>query len=298
MLTQHPLIFNLTSSPLINKNLLTQCNGKLGEVIFKQFPDGENYIRINTNIKNKDIVLIESMNQANDKIVALQFFAKLAKELGARSIGLVAPYLGYMRQNKAYNSNEVVSAKYLGNIISEHFDWLITVYPHHARDNQDTSFFSIPTNYINIENLIANWIKEKYNNFFLVGPDQGSNSLITNIAKKINCPYTVFKKTTINDSSIKIDAPTLNEFQQKVPIVIDDIITTGNTLLHTVNILKQADFPPPVCILIHPLFVNKLPQMDVQEIVTCNTITHSTNAIDLSREVGIAISHLLPQQTY
>ena len=125
-----PIIFYLFDKhPCINK-LKNEYKYEIGELNFRSFPDGESYIKFKTDIKNKDIILFNSLNNPNEKVIPLIFAAEIAKNLGAKSVGLCAPYLSYMRQDNIFNPGEVITSKYFAKLLSSYFDYLITVDPH------------------------------------------------------------------------------------------------------------------------------------------------------------------------
>jgi hypothetical protein len=81
-------------------------------------------------VKDRDIVLVCTLNDPDSKTLALLFAARNAKELGARSVGLVAPYLGYMRQDRRFREGEAITSAHFAALVSSSFDWLVTVDPH------------------------------------------------------------------------------------------------------------------------------------------------------------------------
>ena len=109
----------------------------------RNFPDGESYFRVLENVKGKEVIIICTLNDPNHKTVELVLLNKTLRENGAARVGLVAPYLPYMRQDKQFNPGEGISAKYYASIISENFSWFITADPHLHRISRLSSVFSI-----------------------------------------------------------------------------------------------------------------------------------------------------------
>jgi len=95
----------------------------------KRFPDNELDIQFPVEVAGRRIVLVQSLYNPNEKITELLFIARTARELGAREIVLVAPYLAYMRADKRFHEREVISARVLASILSDSVDHIITVDP-------------------------------------------------------------------------------------------------------------------------------------------------------------------------
>ena len=127
----------------------------------RQFPDGELYVRIDTEVAGHDVVLVGSLHEPGDKFLLIAFLASTARDLGARRVGLVAPYLAYMRQDSRFNPGEGVTAKYFGRLLSSVVDWLVTVDPHlHRLDSLD-HVYTIPTTIARSAPAIAAWVEQQ-----------------------------------------------------------------------------------------------------------------------------------------
>jgi len=108
----------------------------------RQFPDGELYVRIDGELGD-DAVIVG--NASSDNFLRVAFLAGTARDLGARRVGLVAPYLAYMRQDSRFKPGEGVTASYFGRLLSSTVDWLVTVDPHLHRFDSLAGVYTIPT---------------------------------------------------------------------------------------------------------------------------------------------------------
>lgn len=280
---------------IVNK-IQKQTNIKLGNFTLRQFPDGETYLKLSDNIANKNIILFFSLNNPNNKIADLLFFAQTCKQQGANHVGLVAPYLCYMRQDQQFNPGEAVTSKFFAKFISDNFDWLITVDPHLHRYKSMHEIYSIPSKIVPAATKIACWIKDNLANPILIGPDQESEQWVKKIADLAKIEYTILTKQRLSDTIVKISIPNPQLLSNKQPVIVDDIISTGNTLLKTIEHLKTLNTMPPICIGVHAIFANdaydKLIQAGAVKIITCNTIKHQSNLIDLSDLLADAVSQV------
>ncbi len=257
----------------------------VGKMKVHRFPDKESLVQIDTDIRGKDVLLMCSLDRPDSKTMSILFFSKTAKELGAKSVGLIAPYLGYMRQDARFKEGEAVTSNIYANILSQHFDRLVTVDPHLHRYNDMSEIYSIPTKVIHAAEAVGDWIKNNVMKPVLIGPDSESDQWARDIAGRIVAPYIILKKTRYGDRDVEISAPELKSYPDYTPVLVDDIISTAHTMASTVKLLIGAGAKKPVCVGIHAVFAedafNILNTSGASNIVTCNTIAHETNRIDI-----------------
>lgn len=281
-----PIIFSLfPPSKLFTKVAETNSALEIGDALLEEFPDKETYLKINSNVKDRTVIVMTSFNNVNNKILPLLFFSRTAKELGAKEVGLVAPYLAYMRQDKRFSEGECVSSRCFSALLSQYFDWLVTIDPHLHRYKNLAEIYTIPTVTLHAEDKINEWIVNNLKNPIIIGPDIESKQWAESIARKSNIPYVILEKTRHGGTEVEVSIPTLHKLKFDTVVLIDDIISTGNTMIETIKHLKKLKIKSIVCIGIHALFTKDayetLKRNDVS-VITCNTIDHETNAIDVS----------------
>ncbi|HCC3243560.1 TPA: ribose-phosphate pyrophosphokinase [Legionella pneumophila] len=281
-----PLIFSLFDSSEIAKRLQEVLQVDVGDVTFHRFPDTEWYLKINSEVTNRSLIVVDSLNEPDEKILPLLFFAKTAKELGAQKIGLIAPYLSYLRQDKRFHEGEGITSRYFADILSSSFDWLMTIDPHLHRYHSLDEIYSIPTFVLHATGIIATWIKNHVPKPILIGPDMESEQWVADIAEKGSFPYAILEKVRRGDKEVAISMPFIPELESSTPVLVDDIISTARTMVETVKQLQQAGVKSVICIGVHALFAKEayslLSGMKGVHIITCNTIRHKTNAMDVS----------------
>ena len=288
------LLFSLFTDPTFSEKIRIGLQCVEGELILHQFPDEENSITINSDVKNKNIILLANIEKPNQKILTLLFFAELAKELGAKSITLVVPYLAYMRQDNRFHPGEGVSSKYFAKLLSYYFDSIITIDPHLHRFHTLNELFTIPGVVLHATKPIAQWIKSRVTQPLVIGPDNESKQWAEEIAHYTGAPFVILSKTRKDDRSVTVKLPNLDRYKHHTPVLVDDIISTGKTMIEAVKELRLLKMREPVCIAVHGVFAGSahqdLLEAHVNKVVTCNTIKHITNEIDIS---GLIIDHLL-----
>jgi ribose-phosphate pyrophosphokinase len=280
------IIFALPDNEMLAKSMMTKMNAETGELIIRRFPDGESYVRVISNVLDREVVLVCTLHKPDDKILSLLFLAKNLKTLGAKKVTLVAPYLAYMRQDTKFNPGEAITSEYFAKLISSFADELITIDPHLHRRHSMAEIYSIPCKVLHAFELISKYIKDKIENPLLIGPDSESEQWVSEAAKNINAPFIILQKERFGDKDVKITMPELEKYKNHTPILIDDIISTAQTMIETVKHLKIVGMKAPVCIGVHAVFSGNafedLKNSGAGEIITCNTINHSSNQIDIS----------------
>lgn len=292
-----PIIVSLFDAHPCLNSVAEHLNAELADIKLRFFPDGETYIKFKTNLEGRDVIFLNSLDKPNNKFLSLLLACETARELGAKSVGICAPYLSYMRQDKQFTPGEGITSKYFAKLLSQHFDWLVTVDPHLHRYNKLSEIYTIPTKTLHAAELISDWIAKEISNPVLIGPDSESDQWVSEIASKNNLPFLILAKERFDDYHVSISMPDLEKYESHQPVLIDDIISTGKTILETIKHINQLNLIDPICIGVHAIFANnayeQLQQAKTKQIITCNTIEHSSNLIDLSELLADGIAALL-----
>ena len=125
-----PLIVALPGNEGLAQRLAEGLDGEVARTEFRRFPDGESYARIDTQVQGRSVILACTFDRPDEKFLMLTFAAATARELGAVRIGLVAPYLCYLRQDQRFRPGEAVTSRLFARMVSGTFDWLVTIDPH------------------------------------------------------------------------------------------------------------------------------------------------------------------------
>ena len=290
-----PIIFTLPDYEYITNLLLKNLGFEKSNVEFGSYPDGESHIRILSDVKDKEVYLVCSMDKINNVIMNLIFFAETAREFGATKVNLIAPYLGYMRQDKRFNEGEAITSNIFAKMLSQYIDSLITIDPHLHRHKSLDEIYTIPSKVLHAADPVAQWIKNNIKNPLLVGPDEESGQWVSDIAVKAGAPFIVLSKIRRGDRDVEVSVPEVDKYKDHTPVLVDDIISTARTMIETVKHLNKAGLKKTVCIGIHAAFVDNaykdLKDSNVENIVTCNTIPHKSNAIDISGILSDAVKN-------
>lgn len=277
-----------------NEALATRLRGETGRAAlrleYRRFPDGESYVRFEGEMRGADVVLVCTLNEPDVKTVPLLFAARTARELGAARVGLVAPYLAYMRQDRRFKDGEAIASKHYAALLSAAFDWLVTADAHLHRHASLGEVYSIPAMNVAAAPAVAAWISANVSRPLVLGPDEESRQWAAQVAAACGAPHTVMSKTRLGDRKVEIHAPRLDEWADRTPVLIDDIVSSARTMALAAERIRQAGLAAPVCVAVHAVFapgaMDALRTAGVSAIVTTNTIAHETNRIDLAHLIA------------
>ncbi|MEZ5984085.1 MAG: ribose-phosphate pyrophosphokinase [Parvularculaceae bacterium] len=296
-MTFDPLIVNLPRNARMAKNLARTLQWKRGALVARRFPDGETYVRLVGDVAGKDVILVDTLVRPDAKFLRLIFAAAAARENGAKSVGLVAPYLAYMRQDRRFKPGEAVTSRHFAAALDPWIDWLVTVDPHLHRITALSEIYSIPAHVVHASPAVSRWIRENVENPLLIGPDDESRQWVENAAQKIGAPFLILEKTRSGDRDVQVTVPQVEKWRRHTPVLLDDIISTGRTMIETIGHLKEAGMRAPVSVAVHGVFATgayeELRSAGAGRIATTNTITHESNAIDIASLLGDAIKSML-----
>ncbi len=281
------LITSCGNSEKIAKAVAKALHTSYSPVFISDFPDGDLYLKFNTAVKGKTVVIVHSFQpHSNESLLRIIFAAETAKDLGAKKVILVAPYLAFLRQDARFHPGEAISSKIMAKHLSTCIDKIITIDGHLHRYRTLGALFSIPGKDLTANSLIADYIKKNIkNDIVIVGPDWESFQWAERIATKIGAPVTVFEKTrhTSRKVSVKMIKPI--SLKGKHVIIVDDIISTGHTVIEAAKLAYAQGAKDVSTIAVHGLFVEnalaKLKKAKLKHIVTTNCIEHPTNKIEV-----------------
>lgn len=292
-----PLIFALEPHPL-QISLAKLLNAEPGKFDTRQFPDGESYLRILSPVAERSCLIIADLSQPNAKYLPLIFLLNTLRELGAASVGLIAPYLSYMRQDCRFIEGDAITSKIFAQDLSHHMDWLVTVDPHLHRYHTLDEIYHVPSAVVQGAPALARWLREK-KDLLLIGPDAESEQWVSDIAKQCGHPFAIGTKQRYGDRKVKITLPDIEAYSSHTAVIIDDVISSGYTILECINTLKTKGFVHIQCAAVHGIFADgvdtNLISAGLEALVTTNTIVHHTNAIDMAPLLVTAVEAFISE---
>lgn len=273
---------------------------RVGRLDWRRFPDGESLVAIDDQLAGADVVMVASLHHPDEMALAMRFAAETAREFGARSVGLVAPYLAYMRQDVRFHAGEAVSAPLFAGFISQSFDWLATVDPHLHRIRALEDVYTIPARNVAAAPVIAEWIRHEVRDPILIGPDSESEQWVAAIAALAGAPHQVLEKQRLGDRDVHVSLPDAALAQGRTPVIVDDIVSSGRTLMETLGHMRRLGLSPATCIATHAVFAGdayaQLQAAGAARVVSTDTIAHPSNAISVAGILAEATTRMLAHE--
>ena len=296
-----PLLVPLQDTAQISGPLASALDAETADIDLRRFPDGETYLRFDTLPEGRDVILLAGLCHPDAKLPTLVFAAQTARALGAASVGLVAPYLPYMRQDRVFRPGEAVTSVQFAKLVSSCVDWLVTIDPHLHRWHALSDIYDIPARAAHAAPAMAAWISREVDHPLLIGPDAESEQWVSEIAALAGVDHIVLTKTRHGDRDVDIFLPDLEKWRNHTPVIVDDTISTAATMTAVVRQIVQQRLRGPVCCAVHGIFADNAEEALIQagaaRVVTSNTISHRSNSIDVSALLATAASDLLKAAT-
>ncbi|MCB1377183.1 MAG: ribose-phosphate diphosphokinase, partial [Alphaproteobacteria bacterium] len=233
------VLFSFPEQNELGARLTPLVQARPGRLDWRRFPDGESLVTIENAIDGESVAFVASLHRPDEAALALRFAAATAREFGARRVGLIAPYLAYMRQDKRFHAGEAISAPLFARFLEESFDWLVTADPHLHRNPELSSLYRIPATRVVTAPLVAQWIRDNVMDALLIGPDSESEQWVSDIAQRANLPHQVLNKIRHGDRDVEVSLPDVESARGRTPVIVDDIVSSGRTMIETLGHLKR-----------------------------------------------------------
>ena len=290
------VVFSISSNKQLAKDFAKFWNCQFGKVEVKKFADGEVLVKPLTNVENKDIIVIESTaKKPNDHIFQILMLLDSIKRNNAKSVTLIIPYLGYSRQERINYPNEPISCEVMAKVLeTSKYDKLMSLDLHHPVIE---SFFSrgiknIPTTEI-FANYYFSYLKDNgYNteDVAVVSPDHGSNFRADSLVFRLRGSKKVILDKVRPEPDLVEHLEINGDVKGKICIIIDDIISTGNTITSSTKLLYKAGAKAVLVGASHGVFSNdaieNMKKAGVKDIAV-------TNSIEQGKIEGVTVLDIL-----
>jgi ribose-phosphate pyrophosphokinase len=253
-----PKIFAGSSNRELAKAISQKAKIQLGDMELGQFSDGEIDVWVKDDVNNSNVFILQSnSNPVNDNIIELALIADALRRSGAHKITAVIPYFGYSRKEKQSRSGEPVSAKVVADLIVGTGINKVVCLDLHA--DAIVGFFNVPVIYLTALNVLAEKIKkEKLINPIVVSPDTGGVKRARNFASLLNAPLAVMEKHRHVNKRDKMEILSMSgEVAGDTAILIDDVISTGGTIIENALALKEKGVKKIMVCATHGVFAGK-----------------------------------------
>lgn len=264
-------------------------------IVRHRFPDGELKLKLPPQLPER-VVLLRGLQQPNEKLVELLLVAPAARELGARHLTLVAPYLAYMRQDMAFTPGEVVSQRVIGGFLAGLFDAVITVDPHLHRVATLGEAIPIPDPvWISGAPALADWIARERPGALLLGPDEEAGQWVSQAAARIGHDSAVCRKVRHGDRAVAVELPEV-DLRGRSVVILDDMASTGHTVAQAARLALAAGAASVDVAVTHALFAagaeQTLHEAGVGAVWSTDCIPHASNVVSMAPPLAQALRAL------
>ena len=279
-------IISTSSSRELSRKIAVELKCDLLDMEKKRFPDGEMYIRILGDFRDEDIVAIGNTRN-DDEIIEFLLMINAARENGAGKVIAVIPYFGYARQHMIYKSGEPISSMVMLNSIENFCDSLIVVEIH----DLGTARFSRRglKNVKIVEPLVKYYSDKKID--YVVSPDDGGLERAKELSGYLDAKSFNIDKNRIDSRTVTMTVPDIDVAGKNI-VLLDDMISTGGTIIKATNILKEKGAGKVYVSAIHGIFANgsydKISSI-AYDIVITDTIFGKWSKITVAGEVAEAV---------
>ncbi|MEE8402577.1 MAG: ribose-phosphate diphosphokinase [Candidatus Hydrothermarchaeaceae archaeon] len=285
------IIFGGSTCQSLAREVAGEAGCDLGKLTIKWFPDGERYIRVDSDVKGRDCIVMQSTSRPQDaNLLELLQLLDTLKENGAANIITVMPYFGYGRQDKIFKSGENVTSKTLAKHIEMNSDafYTINIHKKHIID-----FFKIPATELDATPILGEYFKTHgLKAPVVIGPDDGAERLAKGVADVIGCPFDYLQKTRLGPGKVEMK-PKKIDVKGKDVIIVDDIIDSGGTIVEAMKMLHSRGAANILVGTVHPVLtgnvISRLFSSGAADLVATNTINSQISYLTVSSLIAEAL---------
>ncbi|TFZ01141.1 ribose-phosphate pyrophosphokinase [Ramlibacter rhizophilus] len=289
------MVFTGNANPKLAAEIADHLKISLGAATVGRFSDGEVTVEINTNVRARDVFVIQpTCAPTNDSLMELLIMVDALKRASAERISAVIPYYGYARQDRRPRSSRVpISAKVVADLLQTVGVSRVLTMDLHA--DQIQGFFDIPVDNIYASPvLLADLRQQNYNDLIVVSPDVGGVVRARALAKQLGCDLAIIDKRRPKANVSEV-MHVIGEIDGRNCVIMDDMIDTAGTLVKAAEVLKERGARSVYAYCTHPIFsgpaierISKGEALD--EVVVTNTIplTDGARACTKIRQLSVA----------
>jgi ribose-phosphate pyrophosphokinase len=294
------MVFTGNANPALAEEIADHLGITLGAATVGRFSDGEVTVEINTNVRARDVFVVQSTcAPTNDNLMELLIMVDALKRASAERISAVIPYFGYARQDRRPRSTRVpISAKVVANLLQTVGVARVLTMDLHA--DQIQGFFDIPVDNIYASPVLLRDLRHKnYDDLIVVSPDVGGVVRARALAKQLGTDLAIIDKRRPRANVSEV-MHVIGEIEGRNCVIMDDMIDTAGTLLKGAEVLKARGARNVYAYCTHPIFSG--PALDriakgtvLDEVVVTNTIPLSDAARGCTKVRQLSVAPLIAE---
>lgn len=292
------IVFALTSSVGLAKEICEQAGLNLGDCEVKHFADGEIIVELNESVRGKNVYIVQSTsNPVSSNIMELLIAIDACKRASARSICAVVPYYGYARQDRKAKPRQPITSKLIADLLEKAGANRIITCELHATQIQ--GFFNIPADDISAIGIIAQYFVDKGmygDDIVVVSPDHGGTTRARKLAEMLHTSLAIIDKRRPRPNVAEA-MNLLGDVEGKKAIIIDDMVDTAGTLMTGIDMLYSKGATEVYTACVHGVLsgpaIERLKNSKIVEFVCTNTIDQSEKQPELDKMTVLSMGKIL-----
>ena len=271
------MVLTGTANPALAERIAEELGQPLCEVTVKRFADGEIFVRIDENVRGRDVFVIQPTSPPGDNTLELLLLIDAAKRASAARVTAVVPYFGYARQDRKDQPRVSIAAKLMANlIVAAGADRLITIDLH---QHQLQGFFDIPVDHLYASPVfMEHYRSTDKEDFVVVATGVGAAKMARGYAKRMGAGLAIIDKRRLGPNVAEV-VNVVGEVEGRRCLIPDDMVDTAGTMVNAVEALHERGATEVYCIATHPLLsgpaVERLSGADIVEIAVTDTVAIS-----------------------
>lgn len=287
-------IFSGNANPNLAQRIADYIGVPLGDVTVSSFPDGETFVKINENIRGRDVFIVQpTCPPSNHHLMELLIMVDAARRASARRITAVIPFFGYARQDRKDQPRVPITAKLVANIlVAAGVNRVITVDLH---AQQVAGFFDIPVDHLYAKPVLIEYLRAKnLENLVVVSPDVGGLKMASAYSQAMGCGLAIVAKRRLSATEIEAQY-VIGDVEGKNVLLVDDLTETAGTLTSAAKILKKHGalkiYAGVSHAVLSDLALERLRNSEIEELITTNSVPVRSG--DISNIQVLCIAELL-----
>ncbi|HYA49684.1 MAG TPA: ribose-phosphate pyrophosphokinase [Streptosporangiaceae bacterium] len=268
------LLLSGSANRPLSEELAAQLGQPLCQVTSKRFSDGEIFVKIDENVRGRDVYIIQPTNAPAENMIELLLLMDAARRASAARITAVIPYFGYARQDRKDQPRVAISAKLMANMVSVAGADRVLAMDFHQHQLQ--GFFDLPVDHLYAAPVFVNHYRQKsMRDLVVVASDVGGAKMARGFAKRLNASLAIIDKRRPSANVAEV-VNVVGDVKGKDCLIPDDMIDTGGTMTEAIHALKRLGAEDVYCCATHALLsgpaVERLSRSPVKEVAVTNTI--------------------------
>ncbi len=295
-MTRDLKIFSGSSNPELGQRICNHLDIPMGKAALSRFPDNETFIKLEEDIRGRDIFLVQSVSHdPNEYLMELLIFLDCVRRASAQRITAVLPYYGYARQDRKDEGRTPITAKLVANmLVGAGADRILTIDLHAA---QIQGFFDVPLDHLEARPVFINYFRDMaIQDLTVVSPDLGSVKRARVCAEHLNGRLAIVDKERLGSTRVRTDT-LIGDVKDRNVVIFDDIISTAGSVCAAAKLLKEHGAAEIYVAATHALFCDpgpeRIAESPIKEVIVSDTVPLTKKAAKLKKLTVLSVADLL-----